>query len=103
MFSNNLYGAICDFTAVIENNPSYEGGFAYFQRAFCKEELKDYYGAEADYSKAIELSPDFAFYYVQRGSARENLGYLYGACADWRKAASLGYTDAAQWVRNQCN
>ena len=29
-------------------------------RAYAKDELKDYYGAIEDYSKAIELDPDYA-------------------------------------------
>ena len=68
-----------------------------------KDDLKDYYGAIADYTKAIELDPDYASAYANRGINKENLGDLNGACKDWRKAASLGHSNSAKWVRDQCN
>ena len=60
-------------------------------------------GAINDYSKVIELNPDFDTAYSNWGIAKENLGDLNGACNDWRKAASLGDEEAAQWVRDECN
>ena len=60
-------------------------------------------GAINDYSKVIELNPDFDTAYSNRGIAKENLGDLNGACNDWRKAASLGDSNSAKWVRDQCN
>ena len=95
--SNNYNGAISDFTAAIRIKPDYD--FAYFQRAYVKDELKDYYGAIEDLSKAIELDPDD----LNRGISKEDLGDLNGDCSDWRKAVSLGDKEAAQWVRDQCN
>lgn len=35
--------------------------------------------------------------------SKENLGDLNGAYKDWRKAASLGHSNSAKWVRDQCN
>ena len=64
---------------------------------------KDYYGAIADYTKAIELDPDYANTCATREIAKENLGDLNGGCADWRKVASLGLASLAQCVRDQCN
>ena len=62
----------------------------------------DYYGAIADFTKAIEINPNFANAYNNRGVTKEKNGDLNGACADWRKASSLGNDLATKWVRNQC-
>jgi tetratricopeptide (TPR) repeat protein len=76
---------------------------AYNNRGNAKEKLKDYYGAIADYNKAIELDPNDAAAYVNRGIAKELIGDLNGACSDWKKAANLGHTDSAKWVNEDCN
>ena len=72
-------------------------------RGISKKNLKDYYGAISDYTRAIELNPNYTSAYVSRGISKEYLGDLNGACADWKKAARLGDADAAKWVANQCN
>ena len=82
----NLNKAIFYFTKSIEldpNNSSY-----YERRASAKEELKDYSGAIADYSKAIELEPD-AYSYDKRASAKEELEDYSGAITDYSKAIEL--------------
>jgi len=75
----------------------------YYQSGFNKAEDGDYYGAIADFTKAIELDPNYVSAYVFRGSAKDNLGDLRGACADWKKASNLGYANAEKWVAEQCN
>ena len=55
------YGAISDYTIVIEINPNNEK--AYYNRGWNKSELKDYYGAIADYTKAIEINPQYVAAY----------------------------------------
>tara|TARA_B100001059_G_scaffold133837_1_gene134042 strand:+ start:64 stop:2010 length:1947 start_codon:yes stop_codon:yes gene_type:complete len=94
-------GAIADYSKAIELQP--DDGQAYYNRATVKSDLEDLYGAIADYSKAIELKPDFVEAYINRGIEKEIIGDLKGACEDWKKAANLGYSDAAKWVKNQCN
>ena len=86
---------------MIELKPDYTN--AYYNRGIVKNNLKDYYGAIADYSKVIELEPDDADAYYNRGVLKNNLGDLNGACVDWRKAASLGNSSSAEWVKNNCN
>jgi len=54
-------------------------------------------------NNAIELNPDYSDAYSNRGISKENLGDLNGACKDWRKAASLGDSNSAKWVEDQCN
>ena len=46
---------------------------------------------------------DDVYIIKKRGISKELLGDLNGACIDWKKAANLGYEDAAQWVKDQCN
>ena len=75
----------------------------YFNSGYDKAQVKDYYGAIADYTKAIEINPNYANAFLNRGISKEILGDLNGACADWKKAARLGNEDAAKWVANQCN
>ena len=68
-----------------------------------KDDLEDYKGAIADYTKAIEINPNYASAYKNRGVSKEYLRDLSGACADWRKAASLGDMKSAEWAEKQCN
>ena len=99
--SKDYYGAIEDFNEVLNIKSDYAS--ALFQRAYSKFNLKDNYGAIADYTKVIELNPDYTAAYTHRGISKENIGDLNGACKDWRKAASLGHSNSAKWVRDQCN
>ena len=63
----------------------------WFKRATAKYELKDYQGAIADYTKAIELNPDYAQAYNKRGFAYLMLGPKSKAQADFKRAIELGY------------
>ena len=74
----------------------------YFKSAFEKAKAGDHYGAISDYTKAIEINPNYALAFANRGSAKESIGDMKGACADWQKASQLGDQDATQWVRKQC-
>ena len=75
----------------------------YFNSGYDTADVKDHYGAISDYTKAIELDPNYANAYNNRGASKENLGDLNGACADWKKAAELGSADSKLWIANQCN
>ena len=61
----------------------------YFKSGFDKFEAKDYYGAIADYTKAIELEPNYADAYYNRGNSKRKLKDYYGAIADYTKAIEL--------------
>jgi len=68
----------------------------YHDRGEKKSELEDYTGAIADYSKAIQLKPDYVDAYSNRGVAkRKKLDYT-GAFADYSMAIQLNpdYADA---------
>ena len=73
----------------------------YSKRGIVKDNLKDYYGAIADYSKAIEINPNYADAYYNRGLAKYRLRYKNGSCQDARKAQQLGY-DATRFINSEC-
>ena len=54
-----------------------------------KSSLEDYYGAIADFTKAIEINPDFYQAYYERGNSKQDLEDYYGAIADYTKAIEL--------------
>ena len=83
----------------MEIDPTY--ALAYSNRGSAKERLKDYEGAVADFTKAIEIDPKFASAYSNRGMSKYLLGDLKGACDDARKAADLGDERSAERVK-QC-
>ena len=66
------------------------------------EDEQDYQGAIADYTKAIELNPNYADAYANRGIAKYNLNDMKGCCSDFRKAISLGSTKNVDWVEKNC-
>ena len=74
----------------------------YFNHGFKKYLVGNYQGAIADYTKAIEINPQYADAYFNRGVARELVNDIEGACRDWRKAADFGLTEPAEWVKKQC-
>ena len=76
-------------TVVYETSTNLQTAEEYFYSAFKKASLKDYYGAIADYTKAIELNPNKAQIYYNRGAAKGILNDPYGAIADYTKAIEL--------------
>ena len=63
----------------------------YYIRGASKNNLKDYYGAIADYTKAIELNPDYANAFYCRGIAKFIVKLDY--CSDYKRACDLGLCD----------
>lgn len=94
-------GAIQDCTNAIVLDPQYAS--AYINRGVAKANLQDYRGAIRDYSKAIEINPNDEIAYYDRGIAKYNLGDITGACLDWSKAGELGYDEAYDLIRDNCN
>ena len=63
---------------------------AYYNRALSKSKLKDLNGAIADYTKAIEIHPQYFDAIMNRSIAREILGDIKGACSDAKKNGFIG-------------
>ena len=58
-----------------------------------KIDLKDYYLAISDFTKAIELKPQFADAYRDRGLSHAELGDYYAAISDGKKAIKYNPND----------
>jgi tetratricopeptide (TPR) repeat protein len=96
--------AIRIFTESIRYDPS--NASTYLNRGMAYERINNMHQAIADYSKAIELAPDFAKAYYVRGTL---LWYMDDdtSIRDLRKAAELGYDLAKDFLdqnttREQC-
>ncbi|MDA9246903.1 hypothetical protein N9P25_01110 [Flavobacteriaceae bacterium] len=74
----------------------------YYDRGYDKIELKDNYGAIADFTKAIELDPNLFGAYYNRGISKYYLGDKNSACQDALKSQDLGY-DASELIKIVCN
>jgi tetratricopeptide (TPR) repeat protein len=96
----DYYGAIADFTKVIEQYPNEAKPYHY--RGINKFNLKDYEGAIADFTKAISLNPKFADAYYMRGMARVGARQKDEACPDFQKASDLGNTAARYALDKYC-
>ena len=67
-----------------------------------KYALGDNQGALDDYSKGIEINPQYAVAFYNRGNAKYALGDKEGACSDWRKAGELGVQEAYEMIKKYC-
>jgi tetratricopeptide (TPR) repeat protein len=65
----------------------------YFYNANLKAENLDYYGAIADFTKAIEFDPFFNFAYHNRGLAKSKLQDLRGAIEDFDMSIEIDPKD----------
>ncbi|MFL0760785.1 MAG: tetratricopeptide repeat protein, partial [Prochlorococcus sp.] len=60
-------------------------------------ELKDYQGAIADFNKAIEFGPQYAYAYYNRGITKSTLGHYREAIADFGMAIEIDPKDSAAY------
>jgi tetratricopeptide (TPR) repeat protein len=74
---------------VYQNKTNLNTAKEYFYSAYEKSTKGDYYGAIADYSKAIELDNYYYFAYCWRGNSKFNLKDYKGAIEDYTKAIEL--------------
>ena len=61
----------------------------YFDRAFEKGKNGDHYGAISDYTKAIEIDPNYKEAYYNRAWNKEKLNDYYGAISDYTKVIEI--------------
>ena len=64
--------------------------------------MKDLDVAITNFTKVIELDPNYTSAYTKRGFSKYKFCDIKGACNDFRKAISLGSTENIKWVREQC-
>jgi tetratricopeptide (TPR) repeat protein len=70
----------------------------YFTSGIRKQSKSDYEGAIQDFTKAIELNPNYAKAYGNRGNAKQTLGDFKGAIEDYNKVLELKPNDALAYV-----
>ncbi|HVN47904.1 MAG TPA: hypothetical protein VMU30_03680 [Bacteroidota bacterium] len=99
--SGNYYGAITDFTKVIEQHPSEPK--PYYYRGISKYNLKDYAGAITDFTMAIECNPKYADAYYMRGMAKVGMKKKKESCDDFKMAVKLGNANASYALDKYCN
>lgn len=78
-------------------------------RATAKHKLKDYTGAIADFTKAINLKPvneeelkSWAEAFYNRGVSKYSVNDLEGACKDWDSALNQGIKEATFLLQSYC-
>jgi tetratricopeptide (TPR) repeat protein len=76
-----------------ERNFKIQSSKEYFYSAFDKSHNGDYYGAIADYTKAIELNPKYGLAFYNRGVSKFALKDNSGAIADYTKAIEINPND----------
>lgn len=89
--------ALGNKTVVYQTPTNLQTAEEYFYSAYDKAENGEYYGAIEDYTKAIEINPNYANAYYNRGIAKKNLEDYYGAIADFSEAIELDPDDAAAY------
>ncbi len=72
---------------------------SYFNRGWNKDGIGDHYGAISDYTKAIEINPQYYKAYYNRGLAKRKIGDDKGGCDDYKKAISLGNEQTEKWFK----
>ena len=81
-----------------EEEKSHPQAYAYFQSGSKKSQSKDYQGAIAEYTRAIESDPGFADAYKSRGNARGWLDDDKGWLEDLNRAISLNPNNAGYYA-----
>lgn len=66
----------------------------YLAKGIEKAEAGEYRGAIEDFSKVIELNPNYAEAYLLRGTSKAGLGDYRGAIQDYNKSVELNPSDA---------
>jgi|GEM_PF-1126930 len=82
----SISGKPNETTSQSPNDPKVD---SYITSGIAKAQKRDLDGAIADFSKAIELKPDFAGAYFNRGVAKRDKGDLDGVIVDSTKAIEL--------------
>ena len=75
--------------SVRDANAQSESAVDWFDLGLEKAKRGDLQGAIADWTKAIEMYPQYAYAYYNRGRARRELGDLQKAIADYTKAVEI--------------
>jgi tetratricopeptide (TPR) repeat protein len=75
---------------------------AFNNRGLVKKTLNDLEGANADYTKAIEINPNLAPAYFNRGSIKILIEHPEESCDDFKRAFALGQNKAIEYISKYC-
>ena len=75
----------------------------YYNQGNLKFQLEDYKGAIADFTKAIELSPNNSDAYYNRGLAKIFFNQQESGFLDLSKAGELVHATAYEAIKKYCN
>ena len=73
----------------------------WFEKGMELSSQRDYRGAVAAFTKAIEINPEFAEAYHERGLRYQRIGDRKQSLADLKKAAQLGHKNSQDFLRFQ--
>jgi len=71
----------------------------FYSNGVAKGNLKDFKGANAYFTKAIEINTEYALSYYNRGLAYFTLGQKKKGCLDYIKAGKLGFDIAIKSIK----
>lgn len=74
----------------------------YYESGYQKHNSGDFQNAISDFSKCLELNPNYADAYNFRGMAKYKSGNISGACSDWNRASELGNASAGEMAQRYC-
>lgn len=74
----------------------------YMIRGEVFEKLEHYEAAIEDYTRVIEMNPNWAQAHYSRGQAKARMGDKDSACVDWKKASELGHDEAKGVIVYNC-
>ena len=96
--------AIQDFTkANTSNLPETFKAEVLMNRGAAKTQVGDYWGAISDFNISIEIDPTNPKTYYFRGIAKIILNQKENGCLDLSKSGELGYDEAYNTIKTQCN
>jgi tetratricopeptide (TPR) repeat protein len=90
-------------SVVYENKNNLNTAEEYFYMAYKKYNNKDFQGAIADYSIAIELNSNYSQAYRDRGNSKCKLQDYQGSIADYSKAILLNPNDSDAYYNRGCS
>ncbi len=95
--------AVMKTTSEVKDALLEDGSYkSYYESGYAKHNSGDFQSAINDFSKSIELNPDYSDAYNFRGMSKYKSGDKSGACSDWKRAVELGNGGASEMAQRYC-
>ena len=92
-----MKNTLCALALIVSFSSFGQTAKEYFDLAMEKFEKEDWYGAIFEFTKAIELKPDYDTAYNFRGLSKFKVTDYYSSISDFRKAIKFG-ADNREWL-----